>query len=68
MKVFYTRDFRGYFPVGTAAIVIARDLEEAYTLMTSKLIAIGLSDNSDFTLHEVQTTSIQVIVLQDGDY
>lgn len=69
MRVFYSNDFRGHWPVGTAAVIVARNLDEAYTLMLSKLIGMGLGkDQSDFTVHEVATDATGVIVLQDGDY
>lgn len=69
MRVFYTNDFRGHWPVGTSAVIVARNIDEAYTLMTSQLIAMGLgADNSDFTIKELPTDSTQVVVLQDGDY
>lgn len=69
MRVFYTNDFRGHWPVGTAAVIVARNLDEAYVLMTSKLIAMGLgADNSDFTISELPTDSTNVVVLCDGNY
>jgi hypothetical protein len=67
--VFYTNDFRGHWPVGTSAVIVARDLDEAYVLMTSQLIAMGLgTDNADFTIKELATDSTRVVVLQDGNY
>jgi hypothetical protein len=68
MKVFYTNDFRGFYPVGTAAVIVARDLDEAYVLMTSKLIALGLGSDTDFTVQELTTDSTNVVVLCDGEY
>lgn len=69
MRVFYTNDFRGHWPVGTAAVIVARNLDEAYVLMTSQLIALGLAkDNSNFTIKELTTDSTQVVVLCDGNY
>ena len=69
MRVFYTNDFRGHYPVGTSAVIVARNLGEAYVLMTSQLIAMGLgTDNSDFTITELPTDSTRVVVLNDGEY
>ena len=68
MRVFYTNDFRGYYPVGASAVIVARDLDEAYRLMTSRLIAMGLGvNNSDFTIKELSTDSTQVVVLRVKD-
>ena len=68
MRVFYTNDFRGHYPVGTSAVIVARDFDEAYVLMTSQIIAMGLGkDNSDFSIKELPTDSTRVVVLQDGE-
>lgn len=68
MKVFYTNDFRGHYPVGTAAVVVARNLDEAYVLMNNQLCAMGLAENNDYTLKELVTDSTHVVVLCDGNY
>ena len=69
MRVFYSNDFRGHYPVGTSAVIVARDKDEAFVLLTSRLIGMGLgTDNDNFTVHEVQTDVTGVTILQDGDY
>lgn len=73
MRVFHTNDFKGHYPVGTAAVIVARDLDEAYRLMTSQIIAMGLGHhlgkpNGDFTIKELPTDSTGVVVLCDGNY
>lgn len=68
MQVFYTNDFRGFYPVGTAAVVVARNLDEAYVLMTNQLVGMGLGADNAFTLHELATDSTRVVVLCNGDY
>ncbi len=69
MRVFYTNDFAGHWPVGTAAVIVARNADEAYELMTSKLIAMGLmKDGNEFTLVEIATDVTSVTVLCDGNY
>lgn len=70
MRVFYSNDFRGHWPVGTSAVIVARNKDEAYTLLTAKLIGMGLAPGADdnFSIHEVQTDRTGVYVLQDGDY
>lgn len=68
MRVFYSNDFRGFWPVGTAAVIVANDLNEAHVLLTSKLIGMGLGADQDFTVTELKTDSTNVVVLNDGDY
>ena len=68
MRVFYSNDFRGHWPVGTSAVIVARDLDEAHVLLTNKLIGIGLGTNQNFTVQELKTDSTNVVILQDGDY
>ena len=68
MKVFYSNDFRGHYPVGTSAVIVARNLDEAYVLLTSKLIGMGLGTDQEFTISELATDNTNVVVLQNGDY
>ncbi len=70
MRVFYATGFEGHWPVGTSAVIVARDKDEAYVLLNNKLIGIGLpqSKDHDFTMEEVETDRTSVVVLQDGNY
>lgn len=68
MRVFYSNDFRGFWPVGTAAVIVARDLDEAHVLLTEKLIGMGLGADQNFTVAELKTDSTHVVVLNDGNY
>ena len=68
MSVFYTNNFCGHWPVGTAAVIVARDLDEAYVLMSKQLCEMGLAQNKDFSIKELATDRTHVVVLQDGDY
>ena len=70
MKVFYATGFKGHWPVGTSAVIVARNKDEAYVLLTNTLIGKGLpqSKDQDFQLEELSTDSTHVIILQDGDY
>lgn len=67
MKVFTCDDHEGYWPVGTASIVVAENEEEAHKILYEKLKSINLVDN-DFTLKELDTSKPNVVVLRDGDY
>ena len=69
MNIYYSNDFRGHWPVGTSAVIVARDLNEAYVLMAKELLSRGLGkDKHDFIVKELRTAEAGVIVLQDGDY
>lgn len=69
MKVFYSNDFRGHWPVGTAAIVVAKDQDEARRLLIiqAKFRGLDLSDD-DFTLKELSTDWRGAVILADGNY
>jgi ABC-type uncharacterized transport system substrate-binding protein len=64
MKVYYSNDFHGHYPVGASAIVRADNLQEATELITKALQEAGLEFNG--TLTEFKGKG--VVVLQDGDY
>ena len=66
MNVYYSNDFTGIWPVGTAAIVVAESEEEARKLLDRKLGDIGLV--FDGTLVLVDDTVAEAIVLRDGNY
>lgn len=69
MKLFYTTDFAGHYPVGTSAICWAENEDEAYQILERAIMDKGLSPqySGGFTVQEF-TTEEKVIVLQDGDY
>jgi hypothetical protein len=64
MKVYYSDDFSGFYPVGTSAVVRANNLEEATILISAALNLKGLE--FDGTLTEFKGKG--VVILQDGDY
>lgn len=69
MKVFFNNRFRGHYPVGTAAVVVAETREMACCLLAEKLIEHGLKDGVVLgDMIEVPTTGNQVFVLNDGNY
>jgi hypothetical protein len=67
MKVFYSTDFEGFYPVGTAAIVIASNEEEARTLLDAEIKKHGLPD-TDYTLHKVSKGRAKALIIVDGNY
>lgn len=68
MKVFVCSDFQGHWPVGTAAVVVAADIEEASLRLQAKLEEIGLTQDASFTLEEISTKVAEVYILRDGEY
>jgi hypothetical protein len=67
-KVYYSKDFKGKWPVGTAALIVANDEEEARTLLKAKAQELGLPGDDKFTVHRVSRAEVGVIILHDGDY
>ncbi len=67
MKVFTTNDFNGYWPDGTAAIIIAPDEATARSLITAKLRQLGFSLQlqPSTPLLEIDITRSHLLVLQD---
>lgn len=68
MKVYYCTDHDGYYPVGTASIIVAENEDDANRMLVRTLNNIGLKGNDPFTLTELDTTKPQVTILQDGNY
>lgn len=68
MKIFTCNSFRGRWPVGTAAVVVAEGLPEAELLLMEKLIALGLPQKEKLELIELPLENPQAVILNDGDY
>lgn len=69
MRVYTANEFKGFFPVGTAAVVVAKDMTHAAELLNAELKRIGLPESvkpTDFS--EVSKTHACAYVLQDGNY
>ncbi len=67
MKVFVSTDFKGHYPVGTAAIIVAKDKRSARNLLKAALEEDGLPTD-DFSLREIDVTQPRAEILNDGDY
>ena len=75
MRVFTCDDFKGHYPVGTAAVVVASDIAEARKLLDAELASRGLPQHDGHpsrptvpTLTQVYTSKPRVIILCDGNY
>ena len=66
LKVYYNTDFEGLWPVGTSAVVVAESVEQAESLLSDKLVAIGLAYRG--TMTEMDMTTPNAVILQNGDY
>ena len=68
MKVFTCTNFEGFYPVGTAAVVVAENVTEADMLLRNKLNSIGLQQDDELILEELSLNSSVVVILRDGNY
>lgn len=68
MKVFVNTTFRGVYPVGTSAIVIAKNAQEAADMLTKEVSWIRQQTIDAIDMIEVKTKVPSVSILQSGDY
>lgn len=69
MKVWTNTEFDGFWPVGTAAVVVADTVEQAAELLNMALVKRGLAPTAAADVFElVSVESPAAIVLRDGDY
>lgn len=68
MKVYTIKGFRGHYPVGTAAIVVAENLDRATELINHELDSEGLPPIHTDELTEVDLSEESVDLLCNGDY
>jgi hypothetical protein len=70
LRVFSCTDFTGYCPVGSAAIVMAMNSEDAAAILNQELLSIGLSGNagprSMIPFPDENDRSVRI--LNDGNY
>jgi hypothetical protein len=69
MRVFANNTFDGFYPVGTAAVVVADSPETAATMLKEALGLLGLNQEiNPADMREVETGSPSVVMLRDGNY
>lgn len=66
-RVFTCTNFKGVWPVGVSAVVVARDKRQARQLLNKQLEEKGLPI-TDYTLEEVSLEQPAAVILNDGDY
>lgn len=69
-KVFAFTGFRGHWPVGTAALVIAEDINEAARMLSDELTDLGLQQviNIKEAVEVNPEVGKAVRILVDGNY
>jgi hypothetical protein len=70
-QVFTFTNFDGHYPVGTAAVVVAKNKSEAIMLMDEQLSESGLpalDEQEDVKISLVDLDVFQAIILRDGNY
>lgn len=70
MRVFTSTTFDGFWPVGSAAVVVASNAEEAKEYLLKALEAHGLPqrDPSGVTVRELPVDRVFARILCDGNY
>lgn len=69
LGVYVCNQFTGYWPVGTAAVVVAESQSHAAELLNAQLLDMGLKgDATANTMALVMQASPQVVILCDGNY
>jgi hypothetical protein len=69
MKAFAHVQFTGFYPAGTAAVVVADNADEAAQLLSESLKSIHLGQDikaDEFV--EIDLTQHNAMILRDGDY
>jgi len=69
LKIFAATDFTGHYPVGSAAIVVANDVNQAVDILNAQLRACGLpGDQKAEDLVVIDPNMPHAIILCDGEY
>lgn len=69
MNVYTCNNFKGHWPVGSAAVVVAEDSDQARMLLNTELKLRGLKQDVDkLKLVRLRTLTEKVRILCDGDY
>jgi len=68
LKVFVSTDFKGHYPVGTCALIVAEDESAARILLDKELASRKLPQTEEYRITEVQTDVPVAEILLDGNY
>ena len=69
-RIFACTDFRGYWPVQVASVVVATDINEAKKILDEKLKEVGIpvEDGFCYKLTEISLRDKGAVILNDGDW
>lgn len=70
MATFTNTEFKGRYPVGTAAVIVAKDAARAAVLLRRKLKSIGLPTSGVKAKDMIRVYNVgeSVKILLDGNY
>lgn len=69
MKVFVNTEFKGHWPAGSAAVVVADSRHEAAVILRDSLGLVGLDQDIQYTdMLELDIDSKAAYILCDGNY
>lgn len=69
LRVWTVKDFKGHWPVGTAAVVVAPDVFTAQKYLNKALEADGLAGSvNEYTLVELDLSKCSALILNNGEY
>lgn len=69
LRIYACNNFRGHYPAGTSAIMIAKTREDAAELLEQHLMKQGLSQLiSTEQIFEIDSSTEQAVIFSNGDY
>lgn len=68
MKVYTSDDFRGHWPVGTSAVIVANTAERALEILKLELAEKNLPQPLPISVQELDLGEECVLILNDGNY
>ena len=69
LKVFTNTAFEGHYPVGVAAVIIAKNKHDAAILLSNALFDAGLDPNiTSENMIEINSNEEHAVILCDGNY
>lgn len=69
MNVYTANDWRGHYPVGAAAVIVAETHEQAKVLLEARLAAEGLAQDVPLDeIYPLDMSTARAFVLVDGNY
>lgn len=68
MKIWTNNSFKGFYPVGTAAVIVAESKKKAVNYLDKALKEIGLEKSCPDDMKELLIVEGNVQILHDGNY